>query len=43
MSTDNNYNAIGAAISLMIFAITSIVSLSVYVRSAAYKKEDTFR
>lgn len=43
MSIDNNYYAIGAAISLVIFAITSIVSLSVYVRSAAYKKEDTFR
>ncbi len=43
MSIDNNYYAIGAAISLVIFAITSVVSLSVYVRSASYKKEDTFR
>ncbi len=43
MSIDNNYYTIGAAISLVIFAITSVVSLSVYVRSAAYKKEDTFR
>ena len=43
MSIDNNYYAIGAAISLVIFAITSIVSISVYVKSSAYKKEDTFR
>lgn len=43
MSIDNNYYAIGAAISLVIFAITSVVSLSVYVRSSSYKKEDTFR
>lgn len=43
MSIDNNYYAIGAAISLIIFIITSVVSLLVYVRSSAYKKEDTFR
>lgn len=43
MSIDNNYYAIGAAISLVIFLITSVLSLVVYVRSAAYKKEDTFR
>ncbi len=43
MSIDNNYYAIGAAISLVIFLITSSLSLVVYVRSAAYKKEDTFR
>lgn len=43
MSIDNNYYAIGAAISLVIFAITSAVSLCVYVRSNAYKEEDTYR
>lgn len=39
----NNYYGIGAAISLIIFLITSSVSLLVYVRSDAYKKEDTYR
>lgn len=43
LSIDNNYYGIGAALSLIIFIITSIFSLTVYVRSAAYKKEDTFR
>lgn len=43
MSIDKNYYSIGAAISLVIFAITSCLSLIVYVRSSAYKKEDTYR
>lgn len=43
LSIDNNYYGIGAALSLIIFIITSAFSLIVYVRSAAYKKEDTFR
>ena len=43
MSIDNNYYAIGAAISLVIFVITSAISLTAYVRSSAFKKEDTFR
>lgn len=43
LSIDNNYYGIGAALSLIIFVITSIFSLFVYVQSAAYKKEDTFR
>ncbi len=43
MSIDKNYYSIGAAISLVIFIITSVLSLIVYVRSASYKKEDTFR
>lgn len=43
LSIDNNYYGIGAAVSLIIFIITSIFSLLVYVRSSAYKKEDTFR
>lgn len=43
MSIDNKYYSIGAAISLVIFVITSALSLIVYVKSASYKKEDTFR
>lgn len=43
LSISNNYYGIGAALSLIIFIITSIFSLSVYVRSDAYKKEDTYR
>lgn len=43
LSISNNYYGIGAALSLIIFIITSVFSLIVYVRSDAYKKEDTFR
>ena len=43
LSIDNNYYGIGAAISLIIFFITSGISLLAYVRSSAYKKEDTYR
>ncbi len=43
LSIDNNYYGIGAAVSLIIFVITSVFSLTVYVRSAAFKKEDTYR
>ncbi len=43
LSIDNNYYGIGAAISLVIFLITSAFSLLTYVRSDAYKKEDTYR
>ncbi len=43
LSIDNNYYGIGAAISLIIFVITSIFSLSTYVKSNAYRKEDTYR
>ncbi|MCL2719480.1 MAG: ABC transporter permease subunit [Lachnospiraceae bacterium] len=43
LSIDNNYYSIGAVISLIIFLITSIVSLDVYLRSDAYKKEDIYR
>lgn len=43
LSVDNNYYAIGAAISLVIFLITAAMSLSVYVRTAAYKQEDTYQ
>ncbi len=43
MSIDNNYYSVGAAISLVIFIITSIISLTVYVLSPAYRQEETFR
>ncbi len=43
LSIDNNYYNIGAAISLIIFLITSVISLGVYVSSASYKEEDSFR
>ncbi len=43
LSIDNNYYSIGAAVSLIIFLITSAVSLSVYVRSNAYRREDSYR
>ncbi|SEQ50148.1 MULTISPECIES: carbohydrate ABC transporter permease [Butyrivibrio] len=43
LSIDNNYYGIGAAVSLIIFVITSVISLSTYVNSSAFKKEDTFR
>lgn len=43
LSIDNNYYGIGAAVSLVIFLITSIFSLTTYVNSNAYKKEDTYR
>ncbi|QFJ54476.1 carbohydrate ABC transporter permease [Pseudobutyrivibrio xylanivorans] len=43
LSIDNNYYCIGAAISLIIFAITSIISLAVYVNSPSFKEEDTFQ
>ena len=43
LSIDNTYYSIGAAISLIIFVITSAISLIIYIKSPAYKKEDTFR
>ncbi len=43
LSIDNNYYCIGAAISLVIFLITSVLSLTVYMRSSSYKEEDTFQ
>ena len=43
LSIDNSYYGIGAAVSLVIFVITSVFSLIVYVRSAAFRKEDTYR
>lgn len=43
LSIDNNYYSIGAAISLIIFIITSIISLAVYVLSPAYRQEDTYK
>lgn len=43
LSIDNKYYCIGAAISLIIFIITSIISLVIYIKSPAYRKEDTYR
>lgn len=43
LSIDRTYYSIGAAISLIIFIITSSISLIIYIKSPAYKKEDTFR
>ena len=43
LSIDNNYYCIGAAISLVIFFITSILSLAVYIKSPSYREEDTFQ
>ena len=43
LSIDNNYYCIGAAISLVIFFITSAISLVVYIKSPSYREEDTFQ
>lgn len=43
LSIDNNYYSIGAAISIIIFIITSVISLIVYVQSPSYREEDTFQ
>lgn len=43
LSINNNYYNIGAAISLVIFLITSMISLLVYVKSPSYKEEDIYR
>lgn len=43
LTFSNTYYGIGAALSLIIFIITSSISLLVYVNSGAYKKEDTYR
>ena len=38
-----NYYNIGATISLVIFLITSLISLMIYTNSSSYREEDTFR
>lgn len=43
LSINNNYYNVGATISLVIFLITSMISLAIYTRSASYREEDTFR
>ena len=43
LSISNNYYNIGATISLIIFIITSVISLFVYVKSPSYREEDVFR
>lgn len=39
LSINNNYYSIGAAISLIIFLITSVISIFVYVRTTSYKED----
>ena len=43
LSINNNYYNIGATISLIIFFITSLISLLIYTNSSSYREEDTFR
>ena len=43
LSIDQKKYYIGGAVSLLIFIFTASISLMVYVRSQAYKKEDTYR
>lgn len=43
LSIDNNYYSIGATISIIIFIITSVISLVVYMKSPSYKQEDTYK
>lgn len=43
LSINRQYYSIGAAISLIIFMITSAISLVVYVTSPAYRQEDTYK
>lgn len=43
LSINNNYYNVGATISLVIFMITSLISLLIYTRSSSYREEDTFR
>ncbi|HEM6072294.1 carbohydrate ABC transporter permease [Streptococcus suis] len=42
LSIDNNYYSIGATISLIIFLLISVISLSVYVRTSSYKEGGRF-
>lgn len=43
LSIDNNYYSIGATISIVIFAVTSVISLAVYMASPSYRQEDTYK
>ncbi len=43
LSVNNNYYSIGAAISLIIFLITSGISLTVYIFSPSYRQEGTYQ
>lgn len=43
MSISNNYYSTGAAISIIIFVITSVISLTVYVKSPAFREDDLYR
>lgn len=43
LSIDKQYYSFGAAISIIIFIIASVISLIVYVKSPSYSKEDMYR
>ena len=43
LSIDQQYYSFGAAISIIIFIIASVISLFVYVKSPSYSKEDMYR
>lgn len=43
LSINNNYYSIGGSISLIIFIITSVISLAVYIMSPSYRQEDTYK
>lgn len=43
LSINNNYYSIGASISLIIFVITSVISITVYIMSPSYRQEDTYK
>ena len=43
LSIDQQYYSFGAAISIIIFIIASVLSLIVYVNSSSYSKEDMYR
>ena len=43
LSINKNYYSLGAAISIIIFIISAVISLFVYVKSPSYSKEDMYR
>lgn len=43
LSIDNKHYSLGAAISIIIFIISSVISLFVYIKSPSYAKEDMYR
>ena len=43
LSIDNNFYSVAAAISIIIFVLTSLFALAVYMLSPSYRQEETFR